>query len=61
MSQPDDADCVTPNVSQAALQAIREALRGLQYGTVTATVQDGLVVQVERTEKWRPQRKTRKN
>jgi hypothetical protein len=36
-----------------ALGRIGEALRGLRYGTVTAVVQDGVVVQVERTEKIR--------
>jgi hypothetical protein len=36
-----------------ALTRISAALRGLRYGTVTAVVQDGLVVQVERTEKIR--------
>jgi len=36
-----------------ALARISAALRGLRYGTVTAVVQDGLVVQVERTEKIR--------
>jgi hypothetical protein len=38
---------------QDALARISAALRGLRYGTVTAVVQDGLVVQVERTEKIR--------
>jgi hypothetical protein len=32
---------------------IQEALQGLQYGSVTVVVQDGLVVQVERLEKRR--------
>ena len=36
-----------------ALDRIDAALRGLRYGTVTAVVQDGVVVQVERTEKFR--------
>jgi len=36
-----------------ALESIREALRGLRFGTVTAIVHDGAVVQVERTEKLR--------
>jgi len=38
---------------QEALDRIHAALRGLRYGTVTAVVQDGVVVQVERTEKIR--------
>ena len=39
--------------SREALTRISAALRGLRYGTVTAVVQDGVVVQVERTEKIR--------
>jgi hypothetical protein len=35
------------------LRYVEEALRGLRYGTVTITVHDGAVVQVERTEKQR--------
>ena len=35
------------------LEQILEALRGLRYGTVTIVVQDGVVVQVDRTEKRR--------
>ena len=40
-----------------ALERIHVALRGLRYGTVTAVVQDGGVVQVERTEKVRLDRR----
>ena len=35
------------------LEHVARALEGLQYGTVTAVVHDGVVVQVERTEKVR--------
>ena len=35
------------------LLRVREALKGLQFGTVTVIVQDGVVVQVDRTEKIR--------
>lgn len=42
--------------SREALDRINAALRGLRYGTVTAVVQDGVVVQVERTEKFRLER-----
>jgi len=34
-------------------QHIGDALRGMQFGTVTLVVQDGRVVQVDRTEKRR--------
>jgi hypothetical protein len=40
-----------------ALDRINAALRGLRYGTVTAVVQDGVVVQVERTEKFRVEKR----
>jgi len=36
-----------------ALERIEEALRGLRFGSVLAIVQDGVVVQIERTEKLR--------
>ena len=32
---------------------MREALRGLRFGRLTIVVQDGIIVQVERTEKVR--------
>ncbi|MEN6493020.1 MAG: DUF2292 domain-containing protein [Thermoguttaceae bacterium] len=35
------------------LQPVRESLRGLQYGSVVIIVQDGVVVQVDRTDKRR--------
>ena len=33
------------------LQQIREALRSLRYGSVHVVVQDGHVIQIDRTEK----------
>jgi hypothetical protein len=39
--------------TREALDRIQAALRGLRYGTVTAVVQDGVIVQVDRTEKVR--------
>ena len=39
--------------SEAALRRIGDALDGLRYGSVLAIVQDGVVVQIERTEKTR--------
>jgi hypothetical protein len=40
-------------------QNIEEALRSLQFGSVTLLVQDGVVVQVERLERKRYQRSNR--
>jgi hypothetical protein len=45
--QADDTD--------DAIGRIEAALHGLRFGTVTAVVQNGVVVQVERTEKVRLQ------
>ena len=39
--------------SDATLDHIREALRGMKYGVVSIVVQDGVVVQIEKTEKRR--------
>jgi hypothetical protein len=39
--------------ADATLRHIEEALRGLRYGSIVVTVQDGVVVQIERTEKTR--------
>lgn len=35
------------------LQQIRDALRNLRFGSVNVVVQDGVVVQIDRTEKRR--------
>jgi hypothetical protein len=36
-----------------SLTMIQKTIQGLRFGIVTVVVQDGLVVQVERTEKFR--------
>ena len=38
------------------LQQIQDALRGLRFGAVSIIVQDGVVVQIDRTEKRRLRR-----
>lgn len=40
------------------LAQIRDALRGLRYGVVNIIVQDGVVVQIDRTEKRRVRQAT---
>jgi hypothetical protein len=42
-----------PALSREQLERVSDALRGLQYGVVTVVVQDGVVVQIDRTEKLR--------
>ena len=39
--------------AEESLRRISTALQGLRYGSVLAIVQDGVVVQIERTEKTR--------
>jgi hypothetical protein len=39
---------------------IQDALRGLQFGSVTLIVQDGLIVQIDRLERRRLPRSTKK-
>ena len=46
--------------TQWALRELEAALRDLRFGQITITVQDGVVVQVERTERRRFQRGTPK-
>lgn len=38
---------------ERALEAIRSALEGLQYGSITILVQDGIVIQIDTTSKTR--------
>ncbi|HXJ35994.1 MAG TPA: DUF2292 domain-containing protein [Candidatus Eisenbacteria bacterium] len=53
-------DVPTPlDRTRDALERIQTALRGLRFGTVTAVVQDGVVVQVDRTEKIRIEKRER--
>ena len=41
-AQPDDA-----------INQIRDSLRGLRFGSVNIIVQDGVIIQIDRTEKRR--------
>ncbi|NCA10573.1 DUF2292 domain-containing protein [bacterium] len=49
----DRPDPVAAPDSPPALRRIGDALSGLRFGSVLAIVQDGVVVQIERTEKTR--------
>lgn len=42
-----------PRISEADLQKISELLQGLLFGSIAITVQDGVIVQIDRTEKHR--------
>lgn len=56
IGQPGAAGAGLPAAAGAAdpaLDYVRQALAGLQFGQVAIIVQDGVVVQVERTERKR--------
>ena len=49
-------DDITPRVDarvDQVLTQVRQALAGLQYGQIAITVQDGVVIQIERIERVR--------
>ena len=48
------------SIASGSLEHIRDALHGLRFGEVTVVVQDGVVVQLERTERTRLARAKRK-
>ena len=52
-----DPSASLAEAEHTAARLLREALRGMRFGTVTFIVQDGLVIQVERTEKTRVRRR----
>lgn len=54
-SRPD-----TEIATEAVLTQIRGVLQGLRFGSVTIIVQDGVVVQIDRTEKRRLEPKARR-
>ena len=54
--QPEANSNARDDRLNSALEQIRDALRGLRYGSLTIQVQDGVVVQIDRTEKRRLQR-----
>ena len=56
MAEPIQQQSKTPGVEQPADDAIaqiRDSLRGLRYGSVNIIVQDGVIIQIDRTEKRR--------
>jgi hypothetical protein len=58
MSQNESSETVSPepvgeDSREREIAQIRDALRGLKFGAVNIVVQDGVVVQIDRTEKRR--------
>jgi hypothetical protein len=54
---PIGVRAVDENGSSEIILQVSEALRGLKFGQVTITVHDGAVVQIERLERTRLQRR----
>lgn len=53
-SLPDDTTDKEDDIkADRVLLHVRQALRGLRFGTITIVVQDGVTMQIERTEKRR--------
>jgi hypothetical protein len=58
VSDPISQQPNTPAAEQAApaddaINQIRDSLRGLKFGSVNIIVQDGVIIQIDRTEKRR--------
>jgi hypothetical protein len=53
-ASPDDSD------QNRTLEQVRKALADLRFGEIVVTVQDGVAVQLERTERTRLQRARRR-
>ena len=59
-SQQTHANDQRANGVDEALNQIRESLRGLRFGSVNIIVQDGVIIQIDRTEKHRLRTEQRK-
>lgn len=59
-SQRTNLDRATSD-KEGDLRQIREALAGLRFGSVNIIVQDGVIVQIDRTEKRRLPRRDSNN
>lgn len=53
INSENPADTTSVAIPELTIQAIRDALNGLRYGQVTVVVQDGRVMQIDRTERHR--------
>jgi hypothetical protein len=51
--QPATAAAEQANTADDAINQIRDSLRGLRFGSVNIIVQDGVIIQIDRTEKRR--------
>jgi hypothetical protein len=51
--QPDTSAVEQHATTDDAINQIRDSLRGLRFGSVNIIVQDGVIIQIDRTEKRR--------
>lgn len=51
---------MTQESIEEAISEIRDALRGLRFGQLVLFIQDGVLVQLDRTEKRRPTKAEKK-
>jgi hypothetical protein len=57
MATPEsESSSPAPDRRDQELLHVRDALRGLRYGSITVIVQDGVIVQIDRTDKRRYRR-----
>jgi hypothetical protein len=50
---PRKVSCETRDIVDEVMGEIRESLRGLRFGSVNIIVQDGVIIQIDRTDKRR--------
>ncbi len=43
----------SPKITEEIIKALTELLYGMRYGTITIIVQDGKIIQMDKTEKHR--------
>ena len=53
ISQPKTPAAEQAVTADEAINQIRDSLRGLRFGSVNIIVQDGVIIQIDRTEKRR--------
>jgi hypothetical protein len=52
---PVQVTAASDNIGEYTWDEVRASLRNLKYGSVTIIVQDGVIIQIDRTEKRRLQ------
>jgi hypothetical protein len=52
---PVHVEIANDQIAEYTWDEVRASLRNLKYGSVTIIVQDGVIIQIDRMEKWRLQ------